>query len=109
MELVRKAIILVAGMGTRLKPLTLNNHKCLTEVNGIPILINALTILSGCGIVQTTLVTGYLKQMIHDRIGNNFHNMEIIYADNDIYEKTNTAWSLKIGLEKTTDYDELYL
>ena len=41
----REAIVLVAGMGTRLKPLTLKNHKCLTEVNGVPILENALSIL----------------------------------------------------------------
>ncbi len=105
----RKAIILVAGMGTRLKPLTLQNHKCLTEVNGIPILENALENLSAVGVSQVVLVVGYLKDQIRDRIGNYFANMSIVYAENDIFDQTNTVYSLQIGLEALTDYDELLL
>ena len=105
----RKAIILVAGMGTRLKPLTLQNHKCLTEVNGVPILENALHNLSAEGVSQVVLVVGYLKEQIKNRIGNNFANMSVIYAENDIYDRTNTAYSLKKGLDVLEDYDELLL
>lgn len=107
--MIRKAIILAAGMGTRLKPLTLKNHKCLTEVNKTPILVNALNILENCGFEQVTIVVGYLKQMIMERIGTRYGAMKIVYAENDIYDKTNTSWSLKLGLEKTTDYDEVYI
>lgn len=105
----RKAIILVAGMGTRLKPLTLENHKCLTEVNGVPIIQNALTQLHAEGVRQTILVVGYLKEQIKGKIGNSFQDMEILYAENDIYDQTNTAYSLKKGLELLSDYDELLL
>jgi choline kinase len=56
----RKAIILVAGMGTRLKPRTDNTHKCLTEVNGCKILVNALTQLKNNSVDETILVVGYL-------------------------------------------------
>lgn len=105
----RKAIILVAGMGTRLKPLTLENHKCLTEVNGVPIIQNALTQLYAEGVCQTILVVGYLKEQIKEKIGNSFQNMEIIYAENDIYAQTNTTYSLKKGLELLSDYDELLM
>ncbi len=105
----RKAIILVAGMGTRLKPLTLQNHKCLTEVNGIPILENALENLSAVGISEVILVVGYLKEQIRNRIGNHFANMSIVYAENDIYDQTNTVYSLKKGLNVLKDYDELLL
>ena len=56
--MIRKAIILVAGMGTRLKPLTLSNHKCLTKVNGTPILFNALENLRRAGVDETLLVVG---------------------------------------------------
>lgn len=105
----RKAIILVAGMGTRLKPLTLQNHKCLTEVNGIPILENALENLSAVGISEVVLVVGYLKEQIRNRIGNHFANMSIVYAENDIYDQTNTVYSLKKGLNVLKDYDELLL
>ncbi len=105
----RKAMILIAGMGTRLKPLTLQNHKCLTEVNGVPILENALNNLSAVGVSQVVLVVGYLKEQIKDKIGDCFANMSVIYAENDIYNQTNTVYSLQKGLEILKDYDELLL
>lgn len=105
----RKAMILVAGMGTRLKPLTLQNHKCLTEVNGVPILENALKNLNAVGVSQVILVVGYLKQQIMGRIGDHYADMSIVYAENDIYDQTNTVFSLKKGLDVLGDYDELLL
>ena len=96
---MREAIILVAGMGTRLKSLTLTNHKCLTEVNGIPILVNALQNLEQYGFQRVVLVVGYLKEQIKNRIGNSFGRMKIVYAENDIYADTNTTYSLKLGLD----------
>lgn len=105
----RKAIILVAGMGTRLKPLTLSNHKCLTEVNGTPILMNTLQILNDCGFEQVTLVVGYLKELVQERIGTHFGGMDIAYVENDIYNQTNTSWSLQLGLSHMSDYEELYV
>ena len=107
--MIRKAIILAAGMGTRLKPMTLTNHKCLTEVNGVSILENALEALHQNGIEQVTIVVGYLSELICRRIGTDFHGMQITYAENAIYDQTNTSYSLKLGLEKTIDYDELLL
>lgn len=105
----RKAIILVAGMGTRLKPLTLENHKCLTEVNGVAILENALKNLSTVGVSQVILVVGYLKDQIRDRIGSRFADMSITYAENNIYDQTNTVYSLQKGLDVLKDYDEMLL
>lgn len=105
----RKAIILVAGMGTRLKPLTLQNHKCLTEVNGVSILENALHNLNVEGVSQVVLVVGYLKEQIKSRIGNSFEGMPVEYAENNIFDQTNTVYSLKKGLDALEEYDELLL
>ena len=105
----RKAIILVAGMGTRLKPLTLENHKCLTEVNGVTILENALENLSAVGVSQVVLVVGYLKDQIRDRIGCRFVDMSITYAENNIYDQTNTVYTLQKGLDALKGYDEMLL
>lgn len=107
--MVRNAIILAAGMGTRLKPLTLTNHKCLTEVNGVSILENTLEALRQSGIEQATIVVGYLSELIRRRVGTDFHGMRIDYAVNAIYDQTNTSYSLKLGMEKTRHYDELLL
>lgn len=105
----RKAIILVAGMGTRLKPRTLTTHKCLTKVNGTPIIFNALSNLSDIGVSETVLVIGYLGGEIKNEIGSRFGNMAISYVENEIYSDTNTSYSLKLGLEEICDYDELYV
>lgn len=107
--MVREAIILVAGMGTRLKPLTLQNHKCLTEVNGTPILENTLKILEAVGCRRVILVVGYLKQQIMSKIGSLFGSMQIEYAENDVFSSTNTSFSLNLGLEKSGIYDELLI
>ena len=107
--MVEKAIILVAGMGTRLQPRTFSTHKCMTKVNGVPIIENALDCLSSIGVAQTTLVGGYLGDAIRARIGTLHRGMHIRYTANEHYAETNTSYSLKSGLEVTTDYDQLYI
>ena len=98
--MVSEAIILAAGMGTRLKPLTVEKHKCLTEVNGVPILENALKILEETGCKRVVLVVGYLKGQIMEKVGKNFGRMQVLYAENDIFSSTNTSFSLKKGLDR---------
>ena len=105
----RKAVILVAGMGTRLKPLTLENHKCLTKVNGSEILINALDNLQQTGISQVVLVVGYLADKIRSTIGDKYKDIAVSYVENTLFEKTNTSYSLQLGIGKVEDYDELFV
>ena len=82
----REAIILVAGMGTRLRPLTDTNHKCLTEVNGVPILLNALKVLNNNKFSRVILVVGYLREQIKEVIGDAYQNMKIEYAgEKEVY------------------------
>jgi L-glutamine-phosphate cytidylyltransferase len=45
-----KTIIIAAGMGSRLRPLTSDKPKCLLEVNGKTILDRQLEAMRGCGI-----------------------------------------------------------
>tara|TARA_Y100000310_G_scaffold341988_1_gene443218 strand:- start:922 stop:1674 length:753 start_codon:yes stop_codon:yes gene_type:complete len=102
-----KAIILVAGIGTRLKPLTDTVPKCLTEVNGKSILFNMLEQLNSVGVEETILVIGYLGNQIKERIGDKFGNMKITYLKNDIYNQTNTSYSLLVGLNDLEIDDNL--
>lgn len=105
----KKAIILAAGMGTRLKPLTLETHKCMTVVNGTPILINALEHLLNVGIKEVVIVVGYLANQIQDQVGCTYRELSIKYVVNDRYRETNTSYSLKLGLEESGEYERLYL
>ena len=93
------ALILAAGMGTRLKPLTDTMPKCLTEVHGRTILENALHCLEKNGIQETTLVIGYLGNKVQKVIGNDYGRMKIRYVYNEQYALTNTAYSLFLGLK----------
>lgn len=59
-----KAIIIAAGIGSRLKPLTDNKPKCLLKIRGRTILERQLGVLRGCGINDISLVRGYKKEML---------------------------------------------
>ena len=74
-------IILAAGQGTRLRPLTDNVPKCLVEVNGKSILDWQLQVARQAGISNIAVIRGYRKEAI-DRSG-------VIYFENPLYDKTN--------------------
>jgi choline kinase len=90
---IKKAVILAAGLGSRLKPLTDTAPKCLTEVNGIILLEHTLDILEKNGIDEAAVVVGYLGDFIIDRIGRKSGKMKVTYIWNEIYDKTNTMYS----------------
>lgn len=100
MRVLSKAIILIAGRGTRLKPLTDKVHKCLTKVNGTPILFNALHHLQDNGVREVILVVGYLGEQIRRKVGQKFGKMKVSYVNNPIYYKTNTSYSLWLAMRK---------
>lgn len=100
---VRKAIILAAGMGNRLSPLTDKLPKCLVLVNGVPILVNALTHLADSGINEVVIVVGHLSEKIRQRIGNYFRGMKITYVESDRYATTNNIYSLWLAREHLTE------
>lgn len=104
-----KAIILAAGLGSRLKPLTDTVPKCLTEINGQPILVNALKNLESSGVTEVIVVIGYLKDKIQEKIGAAWGRMKISYVENEIYDKTNTSYSLWLGLKNVNNEDIVLL
>jgi len=99
----RKAIILAAGSGKRLRPFTDHTPKCLAPVNGVPILVNALTHLRGSGIQETVIVVGHLKEKVYDAIGDSFGGMKISFIASDRYETTNNIYSLWLAREHLTE------
>jgi len=80
------AIILAAGQGTRLRPLTDNIPKCMVKVAGKPILNWQLDTLSSAGIANIIVVTGYKEEKIHDP--------RIAKVNNEEYASTNMIYSL---------------
>jgi NDP-sugar pyrophosphorylase family protein len=72
-----QAIILAAGMGKRLRPLTDNIPKCMVPVNGTPILINTLDILSQFPVQEVIIVVGHKREAVRDRVGDRYKGMTI--------------------------------
>ena len=57
-----KAIILAAGLGTRLRPMTENTPKALVQVNQKPLVEYQIEYLKERGIDDIIIVVGYLKE-----------------------------------------------
>lgn len=91
---VKTAIILVAGMGSRLQPLTNTIPKCLIKIKGKAIIVNALDVLANSGIKEAVIVSGYLGDRVKEVIGEEYKGMKINYVKNEIYDKTNNMYSL---------------
>lgn len=99
-----KVIILAAGQGTRLRPLTDEKPKCMVEVNGKSIIDRQLETMKSCGIKEEdiTIITGYRSDVLQD----NFKNTAIQFVYNEAFETTNMVCSLmcvKELLEKEED------
>ncbi|MDD3463950.1 MAG: phosphocholine cytidylyltransferase family protein [Candidatus Cloacimonetes bacterium] len=94
-----QAIILAAGVGKRLQPLTNDIPKALIEVNGKSLLVNALDHLSGRDINEIVIVVGDKKEKIIDALGQSFKGMRITYVDNPIFDRTNNVYSLWLTRE----------
>jgi NDP-sugar pyrophosphorylase family protein len=89
----------VAGRGSRLGEVVAKIPKCLVEVNGTPILVNALDRLAAAGIREVVLVIGYLGSAIRERIGARVGPIQIAYRENLEFARTNTTRSLHIGID----------
>ena len=104
-----KAIILAAGMGSRLKALTKDNPKCMVKVNGKTLIEKVLSQLDRCNLEEIILVLGYKKDILKEYINNLGIETKISYIDNDIYDKTNNIYSLYMAKEEMLKNDILLL
>lgn len=86
----RRAIICAAGMGTRLRPLTLTTPKSLIKVNGKPILERQIEALKSKGIDEIIVVTGYLHEKF-DYLAEKY-NVKLVH--NDKFNVYNNIYSM---------------
>jgi len=63
-----KAVILAAGLGSRLSSVTSGKPKCLVELHGKSILQHQLDLLAACNITQVTIVTGFGAELIRSQV-----------------------------------------
>jgi L-glutamine-phosphate cytidylyltransferase len=81
-----KSIILAAGKGSRLMPLTKNIPKCLVEINGKSIIEHQLSVLKNFNLDEINLITGYRSNKL------NYLQCKKIF--NSKFDSTNMLYSL---------------
>jgi histidinol-phosphate/aromatic aminotransferase/cobyric acid decarboxylase-like protein/choline kinase len=100
-----QAVILAAGRGRRMEPLSMSCHKALLEIGGNTILGRALDSLLKAGVAPITIVTGYRSEDITSFVSTRYPGIPVRYVHNDRYEVTNNIVSLAQALE-SLEYDE---
>lgn len=89
-----KAVILAAGIASRLRPLTNNTPKCLLNVGSKCLLARTIDSLIANGFDRLVIVTGYLKEMIESFVSANYPDLRVEYIFNSKYDSTNNIYSL---------------
>lgn len=101
-----RLVILVAGVGSRLRPLTDDRPKCLVEVNGKTILARFLEQAEEVGAFQeVVLITGYLHEQIAaftEQWGQG-HQLPVRLVHNERFDETNNGYTLLCAQEFLRD------
>lgn len=104
-HLLKKALILAAGRGDRMMPLTADKPKCLVELNGKPLLQYSLEALADNGITEITLVIGYLGESIKAFTRRYFPQLRFEFVVNVDWQNSNSLSSLSLGLATLTTFE----
>lgn len=93
-----RAILMAAGMGTRLRPLTETTPKSLIEVNGMSLLERQIINLKEIGINEIIVLTGYLHEKFDD-IVKKYNLTKVINDKYDIYNNIYTMYLVRQYLD----------
>ena len=102
-----KALILAAGYGSRLAPLTDTLPKSLVPVNGKPILFKQIDNLYDCGVNDITVISGYRANMLEAAVHDRFRDVKIIESAD--YRETNNMYSAYLAREAMAGDDFLMM
>ena len=105
-----QAIILAAGMGRRLGDYTKDNTKCMVPVNGVRLIDRLLGQLAKQKLQRVVIVVGYKGKELREYIGNRYDGqLNIEFAENPVFDKTNNIYSLAIVKDKLQEDDTLLI
>jgi choline kinase len=90
----RVAVILAAGVGSRLRPLTSDRPKALVPVGGKTILGRAVDALVGAGVSRLVVATGYREDALRAALA--AAPLEVVFCPNPRYDRTQNSVSLAL-------------
>jgi len=99
-----KAIVLAAGYGPRLRPLTDSLHKSMVPVSGVRIIDRIVDSLLLAGIREIVVVLGYKAEELRDHLTESHAGKaEFVFIENSRLRSTNNIYSLALALDKVDD------
>lgn len=105
-----KAVILAAGMASRLRPLTSGTPKCLLKVGERTLLQRSMDALVREGIREFVIVTGYLHEQVEAFVSRTYgEDISVRFIHNKDYETTNNIYSLWLARPEADGEDILLL
>jgi D-glycero-alpha-D-manno-heptose 1-phosphate guanylyltransferase len=105
--MIKEAIILAGGLGTRLRSVVSDVPKCMAPVNGIPFINFVISYLKNEGVERFILSLGYKSEMIIDHVNKSFSGLEIEYVIED--KPLGTGGAIKLACSKAKADDVLIL
>ena len=103
-----KAVILAAGIASRLRPLTDDTPKCLLKIDEKSILELTIDNIIANDVDDVIIVTGYLAEKIKNLVSKKYPGLNVTYIFNEVYDATNNIYSLWLTKENLLG-DEMLL
>ncbi|MCX7823615.1 MAG: HAD-IIA family hydrolase [Syntrophobacterales bacterium] len=112
--MVKDCVILAAGIGSRLRPITFEKPKCLVKVQGIPIIIHQLRAYIDAGIKNINVAVGYKADLVQEEvrkylIKSDFWDVNVNFVVNEDYDVTNNMFSLYLVMKQVGLYGKSFL
>ncbi|MDQ3334618.1 MAG: phosphocholine cytidylyltransferase family protein [Myxococcota bacterium] len=98
-----EVVLLGAGLGARLRPLTDDRPKCVVEIGGEPLARRMLRQFADRGIARATVVVGHFAERAKELIGDSVGKMPIRFVENTEYATTNTMYSTLLAIDTLAD------
>ncbi|WP_224333177.1 HAD-IIA family hydrolase [Haloprofundus halobius] len=105
------AVILAAGIGSRLRPITLRKPKCSVTVDGTPILEYQLRAYAESGLDEVVVVAGYLSEKtraLAEGVAAEYDAFSVTVVENEVYANTDNMYSLSL-VEPLLDGEPFFL
>jgi histidinol-phosphate/aromatic aminotransferase/cobyric acid decarboxylase-like protein/choline kinase len=104
-----KALILAAGFGNRMRPLTDVVHKTLLKVGNETIIERIINGLQANGITDIVVVTGYRADELKQYLLSRYSQINFTFVNNPRYRETNNIYSMALAFNEIEINDDILL